>query len=217
MSIVHDVGLLVQAQTDTIVVTCSTQQAVLMTTANQVQSSAADFSTGSGRNSGTGISGRIIDRLNEPFITERYTVAFPMAYLESTHGSTELNRQLAINVKLQHGNSSGGGDMADYTTGILTAPGAPAEVILFTTAQTTPQVNWSTGAVRAASGQLGYDLRGANRYIRTVVGAFKNRVTTESSGDESFHVGATIALFGAPQVLQSAWTSAGSSSTSTST
>lgn len=212
MSIVHDVPLVVQALTDTLVVTCSTQQTVLVTTANQVQSSNADYSTGSGRGAGAGISGRIIDRLNEPFITERYTVAFPAAWLESTRGSTEANRQLAINVKLQHGNSSAGGDMADYSTG-----SSPTEVILFTTAQTTPMTNWSTGAIRAASGQCTYDLRAANRYIRAVAGAFKNKVTTESSGDESFHVGASITLMGGPTVPQNAWTSAGSSSTSTST
>lgn len=212
MSIVRDIGLGVQALTDTLVVTCSTQQSVLATTANQVQSSNANFSTGFGSSGGAGLSGRIIDRLNEPFITSRYTVAMPYAYLESTRGSTETNRQLSVNVKLQHGNSSAGGDMADLSTG-----SQPSDLILFTTAQTTPMASWSTGAVRAASNQCYYDLRPANRYIRTVVSAFKNLVTTESSGDESFHVGAGIMLLGGDLLVQNAWTSAGSSTTSTST
>jgi hypothetical protein len=212
MSIVHDVPLTLKALTNTIVVTCSTQQTVLATTANQVQSSNADYSTGTGRGAGTGIQGRIIDRLNEPFLTERYTVAFPSAHLESTRGSTEANRQLAINVKLQHGNSSAGGDMADYSTG-----SAPAELVLFTTAQTTPMQSWSTGAVQGQSQPCTYDLRGANRYIRAVVGAFKNKVTTESSGDESFLVSASIGFMGAATFPQNVWTSAGSTTTSTST
>jgi hypothetical protein len=210
MSITRDLVLGVQAQDDYIVVTCSTQQAVLQTTANQVQSTFADFSTG--RSAGTGINGRVIDRLNEPFITDRYYVAQPYAYLNSTHGSTEANRQLVINVKLQHGNSSAGGDMVDYNTG-----SAPSEVVLFTTAQTTPMLSWSTGPIKAMSAQCYYDLRAANRYIRTVVGTFKNRQTTESSGDESYHVGAGLALLGAYTAPQNPWTSAGSSTTSTST
>jgi hypothetical protein len=212
MSIVRDIALGVQALTDTIVVTCSTQQVILGTTANQVQSSNASYSTGYGSSGGTGITGRIIDRLNEPFITARYTVAQPFAYLESTRGSTEANRFLAINVKLQHGNSSGGGDMADLSTG-----SQAADQVLFSTAQSTVMASWSTGAVRAMSPQVYFDLRPAGRYIRAVVSAFKNRQTTESSGDESFHVGASIALLGGDVVIQNPWTSAGSSTTSSST
>lgn len=212
MSIVRDIALGVQALTDTLVVTCSTQQTVAVTTANTVQSSNANFSTGFGSSGGAGISGRIIDRLQEPFITDRYTVAMPFSYLESTRGSTEANRQLAVNIKLQHGNSSAGGDMADYSTG-----SQPVDMVLFTTVQTTPMWSWSTGAIRATSNPAYYDLRGANRYIRTVTSAFKNRATTESSGDESFHIGASIALLGGGQVIQNPWTSAGSSTTSTST
>jgi hypothetical protein len=109
----------------------------------------------------------------------------PGAYLESTRGSTEANRQL-LGVKLQHGNSSAGGDMADYSTG---QPACRPDVLHHGAGRR----RWRTGRrVRsvAQSTPATTTCAAANRYIRAVASAFKNKVTTESSGDESFHVGA---------------------------
>src|SRR3990167_7544506 len=60
--------------------------------------------------------GKVIDRLRFP-IAARYGAAVVSAWINSTRGSTEADRKLAVGVKLQHGDSSGGGDLADYTTG----------------------------------------------------------------------------------------------------
>lgn len=208
MSIVRDLGQVIPAVDDTIVNTCSTAAQILASTANnQIASSNAYIAGG-----GAGIAGRVIDRLSDVLAYDRYTVVMPGAYLYASRGSTEANRQLILGIKLQHGNSSAGGDMADYTTG-----SQPADATFFTTAGTTPMANWSTGPFRAGSTPAYYDLRGANRYIRAVVSAFKNRATTETSGDESFHVGATLTLLGGAQVpeSQNPWSSQGSTSTST--
>jgi hypothetical protein len=208
MSIVRELGQVISALDDTIVNTCSTASQILVSTANNnIQSSNAYIAGG-----GAGVTGRVIDRLTDVYAYDRYTVAMPGAYLYASRGTTEANRQLILGLKLQHGNSSAGGDMADYTTG-----SQPADATFFTTAGTTPMASWTTGPFRSASVPCYYDLRGANRYIRTVVSAFKNRATTESSGDESFHVGATLTLLGGAQIpeSQNAWLGVGSTSTST--
>lgn len=199
MSIVRDLGLGVQGSEDFSIITCST--------ANQVLAATGNVSA-----SGTAISGRIIDRMSEPFITSRYTVALPYAYVNSTRGSTEADRKITVVLKLQHGDSSGGGDMADYSTG-----SAPEDLVLFTSARTTPEWNWTTGPFKAHTKQAYYDLRGAHQFIRAVVTPTKSKQTTESSGDEAFHLGVGFMLLGADSVPQNPWTSRGSTSTSTST
>jgi hypothetical protein len=203
MSIVRDIGYTLQALDVTSVVTCSTANQTLASTANVVQSSAA-FAVG--------VNGRIIDRLSEPFLTQRFTVAMPSAKLRASRGSTETDRYLSLGIKLQHGASSGGGDMADYSTG-----SQPADAVFFTTAQTTPMYSWSTGGIYAQTKPAYYDLRGANRYIRAVVFPKKDKVTTESSGDEGMTVTADICFLGADSLPINAWTSAGSTTTSTTT
>lgn len=199
MSIVRDLGIPQLALVDTAIVTCSTADQTVKSTGNVVQSSTA----------ANGVSGRIIDRISDGLVS-RYPVAQVLAWLNSTRGSTELNRQLTLGVKLQHGDSSGGGDMADYSTG-----SAPVDQTFFTTARSTDHAAWSTGAFIGQTNPATYDLRAAKRYLRPVVFATKNKVTTESSGDESFHIGAAILFGGGDQVPQNAFTGAGSTSTST--
>lgn len=199
MSIVRDLGITLQALDDQSVVTCSTANQNQTSTGNVTQSSTA----------ANGLNGRIIDRLGD-FLVSRYPAAFIAAYLYTTRGSTEADRKLTLGVKLQHGDSSGGGDMADYSTGQQ-----PADQTLFSTARTTDMVAWTTGTMRAQSNPGYYDLRAAKRFVRSVVTASKNKATTESSGDESFRVGGSITFVGGDMVPQNAYTGAGSTTTST--
>lgn len=159
-------------------------------------------------------NGRIIDRLRFP-IGARYGAVAIGAYIASTRGSTEADRKLGVGVKLQHGDSSGGGDLADYSTG-----NQPDDRQYFSTARTTDMLQWdeaeSSGEVFAVSNPGYYDLRAAKRYLRVVARAGKSRVTTESSGDEQCRVG-SIATFLAGDQLPQRADSTGPYSSTTST
>lgn len=212
MALLRDMPLTVIAMEERSLITCSTGSAGPFggSTANSIVSSCSG-STG-------GYAGRIIDRLADD-LTARYQVAIPQVMLQSTRGSTEANRQLTLGVKLQHGDSSGGGDMADYarTDGVS----MPITRNIFSTARSSDMAVWATGLSTGVIPGVEtlpayYDLRGAKRFIQAVVFATKNRVTTESSGDEGARVHAVITFAAgdeAPQQLNS--TAAWSTSTST--
>lgn len=205
--IVHQIPIVLSGLDEVSLVTCSTGDQVHAGGANNVKSSTAT----------SGVNGRIIDRLGEIIGGgQTYYVAVVAAELASTRGSTEANRQVTLGVKLQHGDSSGGGDLADYSTG-----SQPDTLTYFTTARTSDYANWdgtfSTGAFRLASQPAVYDLRAAKRYIRMVVNASKNKVTTESSGDEGMRLRGTIAFMGADVQAQTGPNARNAASTSTST
>lgn len=199
--LIRDVGLTIQALEDRAIITCSTAGQTAGTTQNVLQSTTA----------ATGISGRLIDRLGgDTMLTERYAVAMPSAYLWASRGSTEADRKLTLGLKLQHGDSSGGGDQVDFSTG-----SQPVDQTFFTTAGTTPMSNWTTGPFYGQTKPTVYDIRAAKRYIRLVVSSSKDKSTTESSGDESYHVAAAITFMAGYQFPPATWSSQGSTSTST--
>lgn len=213
MSIVRDLGITLEAMTPTILITCaealstagSTTPSTLKsrTTADVLVSTGLPITTTGGTAGLTTGFGRVIDRTAAP-LSALYAVAMPAAEVVSTRGSTEANRQVVVGIKLQHGDSSGGGDMADYST-----DNQPADRIWFSTARTCDQLNWefsdrSTGTLIACSNPAYYDLRNAKQYIRTAVRVGKSLVTTESSGDEHARVLASITFLGGdslPQVV----------------
>lgn len=196
MGLTRDLGIIVEALEHRIIVTSST--------ANQILAATGNVSA-----SGTAINGRVLDRLDTQYGGGILTKATIAATLWASRGSTEADRKLMLAVKLQHGDSSGGGGMADYSTGQQ-----PTDKVFFTSAQTTPMANWSTGPFYGEiSGH--YDVTAAKPYLRTVTTPTKNRVTTESSGDESFHLGSDIRFGGADEWPLPASTGAGSTTTST--
>jgi hypothetical protein len=139
----------------------------------------------------SGVSGRVIDRLTDLFTKDVPVVAMPATIIYSSRGSTATDRKLTLGVKLQHGDSSGGGDMADYST-----QSQPDDQIYFSSARTTDMAYWSTGPLRAQSEPSYYDLRAAKRYIRAVHTVSKGTVTTESTGDEGARVSGVITFLG---------------------
>lgn len=194
MGLTRDLGIVVQAMEERIIITCSTANQILAATGNVVAHAVA-------------INGRVLDRLDTQYGGGILTKATVGAYLWASRGTTEADRKLTLALKLQHGDSSAGGDAADYSTGQQ-----PADQIFFTSVQTTVMANWSTGAYFGEeAGQ--YDVTAAKRYLRTVVTPTKNRVTTESSGDESMHVGAMIRFGGADEWPLPASTGIGSTAT----
>lgn len=228
--LIRDFPFTMRAAEDTILVTC----AAIMTTAgstaatgmlsNKTTASAVvstgtlgalSTAQGGAFNAGMAtLNGRIIDRLRFP-MGAGYYGAVVSASLNSTRGSTEANRKLGVGVKLQHGDSSGGGDLADYSTAFQ-----PSDRQYFSSGRSTDHAAWdateSTGSVYAVSNPGYYDLRGAKRYLR-VVGRFgKDAVTTESSADEQARVAMDITFVAGDRLPQRGDTT-GPYSTSTST
>lgn len=197
------VGMLSNKTTASAVVSTGTLGALTTSDRSQI------FSAGM-----ASLNGRVIDLLRQP-LGANYDVALPSASLVSTRGSTEANRKLAVGLKLQHGDSSAGGDMADYSTA-----SQPSDRQYFSSARSTDHAAWdateSTGPIYAVSNAAYYDLRAAKRYIR-VVGRFgKDNVTTESSADEQARVSMDI-TFAAGDKLPQRQDSTGPYSTTTST
>lgn len=224
MGLVRDIPFTLIAIPDRLLATC----AALVTTGSTgvvtpIADTSADavISTGDlgaisdGVFAGMGTAnGTIIDRLRQPLGTH-YEACVVGAWIASTRGSTEADRKLAVGLKLQHGDSSGGGDMADYSTG-----SQPSDRQYFSTARTSDMAQWdaseSTGPVYAVSDPGYYDLRVAKQYLRVVGRYGKNKVTTESSGDEQSRAGATITFLSGRNVPANADTT-GPYSTTTST
>jgi hypothetical protein len=204
MALVRDLGITIPAIEPALFATIpeymSTAAASTSPVVDKGYSTANYFQTSGGETTGYG---RVIDRTAPPLGT-LYNVVMPAVQWNSTRGSTEANRSFSVGVKLQHGDSSGGGDMADYSTA-----NQPAVRQYFSTKRSTDGLNWevggrSTGPVFAVSNPAYYDLRAAKQYIRIGVLLNKNNVTTESSGDEHAHITGTLTfLAGAslPQVV----------------
>lgn len=165
-------------------------------------------STGDTASASTGYSD-ILDRLalgsDGPGI---YCV--PVVYAYTTVGSTQADKQMKVNVKLQHGASSGGGDMADWSTGAQ-----PATRTYFSTVMSTDMQNWTTGVSgqKFHSNPCAYDLVGANRFVRIAYQFIKNGYTTSTAAGslDRLYVGGEVA-FG-----QAEFPSADTTSSSTST
>lgn len=216
MSIIRDVPFVIEALKDTILVTCSAIMSTAGSTSpkGMLSVESTDGALVDAAGTGTTAFGRVIDRLRFPLGT-MYAGAVVGATLHSSRGSTEADRKLTIAARLQHGDSSGGGDMADLSTA-----SNPDTRQYFSTARTTDMLQWdgseSSGPVYAAANPGVYDIRKAKQYLRIAVPVSKNRVTTESSGDEQARVRATLAFVGGANLPQKLDTE-GPYSTSTST
>ena len=197
MALVRDIAITLPAMTETILITCS----VALDTGGSTTPSAAKSRSTADVLVSTGLTGglttgfgRTIDRLAAP-LGAHYTIAYPAARAVSTRGSTEAERQIKIGCYLQHGDSSGAGDMAEYST-----DNRADDRTYFGTGRTTDMLNWtagvSTGTLDACSNPVYYDLRAAKRYVRVAVRIYKSLVTTESSGDEHARISASLVLGG---------------------
>lgn len=217
MSLVRDVGITLPAMTETILITCSEPLSTAGSTTaavNKARTTADVLATPTAGTFTTGF-GRVIDRLGPP-LGAHYQVAMPSAKLTASRGSTETDRQLKLGVYLLHGDSSGGGDQVAYSTDF-----SPADRTYFGTGRTTDMANWdatlSSGAVDATSNPAYYDLRAAKRYISVAVRVLKDKVTTESSGDEHARISAQVTLLAADVIPQNADVRSSPFSTTTST
>lgn len=119
-----------------------------------------DCATGGDSTSGGNINGNIIDLQALP---ARFTHAQPViaAQLPGTT-STAGGSRIKLEVRLQHGNSSGGGDMANLSTDML--PDNPQAY--YSTEMSTDHKSWSTGVIRVQYAPKCIPLLAADRFIR---------------------------------------------------
>jgi hypothetical protein len=120
--------------------------------------------------SGAAINGEVVDRLGQVFASTPQVgksdfaqVAKPFAWAWTTVGSTEANQQVLIDCKLQHGDSSGGGDMADLST-----QENAVQRVYYSTAYSSVFLAWSTAAKRMHSNVSDYQISSAKRFLRPV-------------------------------------------------
>lgn len=161
--------------------------------------------------SGVAINGRVIDRLG---LGRRriYEGAVACISAYTTVGSTALDQKVTLSVKLQHGDSSGGGDMADLSTG-MQAPDANFR----TTAESTAYQNWSTGP-QFWGHDSEYNILAAKRYIRPVgVWTRGGSSTSTAAGSiDNMYVNMSVTFLSPDHTDSQSWQS-NSTSTSTST
>jgi hypothetical protein len=159
--------------------------------------------------SGAAINGRIVDRLGlgGNRIFENCQVGLSV---RTTVGSTALDKKITLSVKLQHGDSSGGGDLADYSTGMQSA-----DQNFFTTAESTAYQNWSTGVI-ALGHQSWYNVIPAKRYVRAVGIVTRGGTTTSTAAGTIDTVNADLHLtFSKPDYAPPSLSTSTSTSTST--
>jgi len=104
-------------------------------------------------------NGSVIDRLA---LGQAFSHAQPFVFGEglSNTGSTGGQKRVLLDVFLKHGDSSGGGDLAEVDTGLRTA-----QQVNFSTAGTTGEYTYTTGTIRVQHSANPYPLLGLKRWI----------------------------------------------------
>lgn len=145
-----------------------------------------DCATGGDSTSGGAFAGAIIDRLALGFT---YTHAQPVliGQLPGTT-STAGGRYVVAKATLRHGDSSGGGDLTDYLTGL----DAAAVVHYTTQGESTDWKSFTTGNVRVQASAKCYPLQAAKRFIAPVGTVTRVGLTTATAAANL--VTATLAL-----------------------
>lgn len=118
-----------------------------------------DCSTNGDSTSGGTLTGSIIDRhaLGFSYGHAQPFIVGELPGVTSTAGA----RFVSLAIKLKHGDSSGGGDLADYSTGLIT----DAIPHYTTQGESTDWKTWTTGTMRMQASPKAYPLQGAKRFI----------------------------------------------------
>jgi len=120
----------------------------------------ADCGTGGVDSTAGGtFNGSVIDRLA---LGANFTHAQPFL-IGTLPGATSTAgaKWRSVAVKLRHGDSSGGGDLVDYSTGMIGA----AVPFNTTEGQSTDWQNYTTGTTRLQVSSVAFPLLGAKRFI----------------------------------------------------
>jgi hypothetical protein len=157
----HYTGQAIQGKADTLVMDCA---------------------TGGGATAGGVISGSIVDRLA---LARAFTHCQPFVIGSGlTNTSTNGSKVAKLDVYLQHGDSSGGGDMAEVSTGLRVAQ----QQIYNSGELTTDYKVWTTGVIRMQHTGASYALLGAKRFLRTAAIVSRLGLSTATTGAHDMSV-----------------------------
>jgi hypothetical protein len=153
----------------------------------KVNHQVGDCATGFDSTSGGVANGSVVDRYQLP---GAFTHVQP--FIIGTYGgttSTTGGRWRSVLAKVRHGDSSGGGDLADFNT-------APSAQVYFTTGgESTDYKQWTTGVVRVGYSPVPQPLLGAKRFVAVgfaVTGPGAATSTTAIQGISNVAAGLTF-------------------------
>mgnify|MGYP001616127934 CR=1 FL=1 len=137
-----------------------------------------DCSTNGDSTSGGTFNGSIVDRLALGY---NYTHAQPVLIGElPATTSTAGARFVSLSIKLRHGDSSGGGDLADLNTGL----DADAVEHYTTQGESTDWKTFTTGLLRMQCSPKAYPLMGAKRFIAPAATVLRaGKATSTAAGN----------------------------------
>lgn len=147
-----------------------------------------DCATGGDSTSGGIFDGNVIDLEAFP---NRFTHCQPViaGTLPGTT-STAGGSRIQLDVRLKHGDSSGGGDAVNLSTDQL--PASPQNY--YSTEMSTDLPSWSTGTIRVQYSPEPIPLMGAKRYIRTSGQVTRIGIATSTAAGAilTCHLGANL-------------------------
>lgn len=136
-----------------------------------------DCATGGDATSGGTLSGSIVDR---QALGRQFTHYQPVCQaIGAANTSTAGAKSFKLDCFLQHGDSSGGGDMAEVDTGLR----VDQQVYFNTGELTTDYKVWTTGTIRAQISGYSYPYStGLKRFIRAAAIITKLGLSTATTG-----------------------------------
>ena len=138
---------------------------------------AGDCNTGLDSTNGAAITGSVVDLTN---LARHFQHAQPFLIARGlANTGTGAGKNVKLDVALYHGDSSGGGDLAEYDTGLRTA-----QQTVHTTALTTDEKAYTTGSVRVQHYGNPVSLLGVKRFI-TAAGIVTYPGVTTATADSA--------------------------------
>lgn len=147
-----------------------------------------DCATGGDSTSGGLFDGNVIDLQAFPsrFTHIQPVIAGTLPGTTSTAGGSRIQ----LDVRVKHGDSSGGGDAVNFSTDQL--PDAVQNY--YATDMSTDHPSWSTGTIRVQYSPAPIPLLGAKRYVRTSGQVTRIGIATSTAAGQLFtcHLGANL-------------------------
>lgn len=147
-----------------------------------------DCATGGDSTSGGVFDGSVIDLEAFPsrFTHLQPVIAGTLPGTTSTAGGSRI----LLDVRLKHGDSSGGGDAANLSTDQL--PASPQ--VYYATDMSTDHPSWSTGTIRVQYSPEPIPLLSAKRYVRTSGQVTRIGISTSTAAAQilTCHLGANL-------------------------
>ena len=147
-----------------------------------------DCATGGDSTSGGVFDGSVIDleALPSRFTHLQPVIAGTLPGTTSTAGGSRI----LVDVRVKHGDSSGGGDAANLSTDQL--PSSPQAY--YATDMSTDHPSWSTANIRVQYSPAPISLLGAKRYVRTSGQVTRIGIATSTAAGQLFtcHLGANL-------------------------